>query len=160
MILLECDIVGLMALNGDWSAVEINGRQSAVRIALKDPTYANGRLSLGLQVGYKLPFGFVGGFRNLSQAFVLLVQEPDLPAVGHTSLADPDAVLDTDNFEGAPCDDNAAFTFIGGRIGRLIEVGGPPSAPLNQVFMQVCLQNLFSNTLALDIASLAAQIYE
>ncbi len=160
MILLECDIVGLLPLNGDWRAVEINGRQSAVRIAMKDPTYADGRLSLGLQVGYKLPFGFVGGFRNLSQAFVLLVQEPNLPAVGHTLLADPDTVPDTDNFEGAPCDDNAAFTFIGGRIGCLIEVSSQPKAPLSQVFMRVCLQNLFSNTLALDIASLAGQVYE
>ena len=157
---LPCEIVATLPLDSEWDSVRIDERRSGIRIDLQDVTFEEGMLSFGLRVGYKLPFQFATAFANVHQAFVLFIEVPDLPGIGHALLADPQSVLASPNFDGEPRDDASASTFMGGRLGRIMVVNLPPSLPRCRIFLRACVQDLFSNVLSVDLPSLAINQHE
>lgn len=154
MRMIPCEMIEFVPTGDDDGALESNGFRNGLKIAVQPLAYDAGVLAFNLFVGIKLSFKSVQAFRSVQKALVLTLEEPASQSLGGLQLGDPQAVIDSPNFSGEPISDAEASSFGSERFGVLIKAGLEIERDSALLFLRICLQNLISNTVAIELPTL------
>lgn len=156
---IECAIEDTVPADGTADSLRIEGFGNRIRINVQNIKPDEDDLAFDLLIGYQLAYEYGAGIKNVINAMVLSLEQPEAGAAGVLRLGDPDVRPVSPNFSGEPPGEESAAAFFGGICGLRIATSIALLEP-SPIYLRVCLQHIVSNCVVVRPIPKSSSTYE